>query len=98
MEATHYSETLDIDLSSYTTLHSRRNDLNELNWLGIVVVTITETEVMIPLATCFRLNLCIIGTLQDKLAGIMQLYVKHTALVFLHCGIPHYKIMCKIKL
>jgi len=95
MEATHYSEILDIDISSYTTLHSRRNDLNELNWLGIVVVTITETEVMISVATCCR---CIIGPLQDKLAGIKQLYVKHTALMFLYCGIPHYKIMCKIKL
>jgi len=43
---------IDINLSSCTTSHSRRKNLNELNWLGIVVVTIIETEVMILPKSC----------------------------------------------
>jgi len=44
------------------------------------------------------LNQSIIGPLQDKIAGIMQLYVKHMVFTFLSCGISHYRIILTIKL
>jgi hypothetical protein len=43
--------------------------------------------------TCLGLNHSIIGLLQDKMAGIMQLYIKHMVFTFFSCEILHYKII-----